>query len=158
MILSISKDSAKSKIGEKLVVYTDGGARGNPGPAAVGVVIKDESGRFLKSYGETIGEKTNNEAEYAAVIFALKKLRALWGKKKTKELAVEVNMDSELVVQQLSGEYKVEDERLSALFIKIWNLKVDFSKVVFQYIPREKNKEADRLVNEALDNPQTQLF
>lgn len=143
---------------EKVIVYTDGGARGNPGPAALGVVIKNSFGQTLRSYGETIGEATNNEAEYQAVIWALKKIKALWGKKKAKDLLVEINMDSEFVVQQLNGKYKIEEERLIPLFIKIWNLKMDFGEVRFHHIPREQNKEADRLVNEALDKSQHKLF
>lgn len=143
---------------EKVIVYTDGGARGNPGPAAIGVVIKDASGRVIKSYGEAIGEATNNEAEYRAVIFALAKLKSLLGKKNTAGLAVEVNLDSELVVKQLRGEYKIEEERLFPLFIKIWNLKMDFREVKFRQVPREKNREADRLVNEALDKKPETLF
>lgn len=143
----------------KYVVFTDGGARGNPGPAAIGVVIKDGDGILtIKSYGESIGKGTNNEAEYKAVILALQKLKALLGKKKLKEVLVEVNMDSELVMRQLNGEYKIEEERLFPLFIKVWNLKMDFGEIKFTHIPREKNKEADRLVNEALDKTQPNLF
>lgn len=143
---------------EKFIVYTDGGARGNPGPAAIGAVIKDSSGRTLKSYGEAIGKATNNEAEYRAVIFALQKIKALIGKEGTKKLTVEVNMDSELVARQLGGEYKIEEERLFPHFIKVWNLKIDFGKIIFRHVPREKNKEADRLVNEALDRRQRPLL
>ncbi len=143
---------------EKIIIYTDGGARGNPGPAAIGVVIKDASGRTIKGYGEAIGEATNNEAEYRAVISALAKTKALLGKEKTKKISVEVNADSEFVVRQLNGEYKIEEERLFPFFIKIWNLKMDFGKISFSHVPREKNKEADRLVNEALDREQTKLF
>ena len=73
---------------EKLIVYTDGGARGNPGPAAIGVVIQDANGNTLKTYGETIGEKTNNEAEYQAVIFTLKKIKQLFGKEKATCVAI----------------------------------------------------------------------
>lgn len=143
---------------EKVIVYTDGGARGNPGPAAVGVVIKDSSGRTLKSYGEMIGETTNNEAEYRAVILALQKLKLIFGGKKAIKLSVDVYMDSELVARQLKGEYKIEEERLFPLFIKVWNLKMDFGKVLFNHVPREQNKEADRMVNEALDREQNKLF
>jgi ribonuclease HI len=138
---------------DKLIAYTDGGARGNPGPAAIGVVIQDSKGNLIKKYGEAIGAKTNNEAEYEALIFALKKIKALLGKEKTKKLLIEMRMDSEFVVSQLAGKYKVEEERLFPLFIKIWNLKFDFGKITFTYVPREKNREADRLVNEALDRP-----
>ena len=144
---------------KRYVVFTDGGARGNPGPAAVGAVIKDEDdGRTIKSYGESIGQGTNNEAEYRAVILVLQKMKLLLGKKKLKEISVDVNMDSELVVKQLNGEYKIEEERLFPLFIKVWNLKIDFEEIKFHHIPREKNKEADRLVNEALDKVQPNLF
>ena|SRR3989338_2040005 len=143
---------------EKIIIYTDGGARHNPGPAAIGVIIQNAGGRTIKSYGEAIGEATNNEAEYRAVISALQKAKALLGKEKTKKLAVEVNMDSELVARQLNGEYKIEEERLFPHFIKIWNLRMDFGKILFRHIPREKNREADRLVNEALDKEKGRLF
>lgn len=143
---------------EKIIVYTDGGARGNPGPAAIGVVVKNASSRTLKSYGEAIGKATNNEAEYRAVIFALQKIKALVGKEKTKKLAVEVNMDSELVARQLNGEYKIEEGRLFPFFIKIWNLKMDFGKITFQHVPRDRNREADRLLNQALDKEQQSLL
>lgn len=143
---------------DKVIIFTDGGARGNPGPAAIGVVIKDTSGLVIKSYGEAIGDATNNEAEYRAVISALQKVKALLGKDKTKGISMEVNMDSELVVRQLSGVYKIEEERLFPFFIKIWNLKMDYGEVKFRHVPRERNKEADRLVNEALDKEQQNLF
>lgn len=143
---------------EKIIIYTDGGTRGNPGPAAIGVVIQNAGGQTIKSYGEAIGEATNNEAEYRAVVSALQKVKALLGKKKTKKLVGEVSMDSELVVKQLNGEYKIEEERLFPFFIKIWNLRMDFGKLVFRYVPREKNREADRLVNEALDQSPNKLF
>jgi ribonuclease HI len=129
----------------KTVVYTDGGSRGNPGPAAVGVVIGD------KEYGEYLGEKTNNQAEYEAVIFALKKIKQLVGKAKAKESEVEIRMDSELVARQLGGEYKILEEELQPLFVKVWNLKFDFKEVQFRYVPREKNRRADKMVNKILD-------
>nr|KKS46739.1 MAG: Ribonuclease H [Candidatus Giovannonibacteria bacterium GW2011_GWF2_42_19] len=114
---------------KKIIVYTDGGSRGNPGPAALGVVIKDEKGNLIKKYGEALGAKTNNEAEYAAVVSALKKIKALFGKEKTKKMVVDMRMDSELVAKQLTGKYKIEVERLFPLFIKIWNLKMDFKNI-----------------------------
>ena len=138
---------------EKLIVYTDGGARGNPGPAALGVVIQDANGHTIKKYGEALGVKTNNEAEYAAVVSALKKIKALYGGAKTEKMAIEMRMDSEFVMKQLNGEYKIEEERLFPFFIKVWNLKMDFGKISFAHVPREKNREADRMVNEALDRP-----
>lgn len=137
---------------KKLIIYTDGGSRGNPGPSAIGAVIG------VKKYSEYIGEGTNNEAEYKAVIFALKKARALYGKKAVKTTEVEIRSDSELLIRQLDGEYKISEPRIQQLFIAVWNLKIDFGKVKFALIPRERNKEADKLVNEALDNqanPQT---
>ena len=100
---------------KKIIVYTDGGSRGNPGPAALGVVIKDEKGNLIKKYGEALGAKTNNEAEYAAVVSALKKIKALFGKEKTKKMVVDMRMDSELVAKQLTGKYKIEVERLFPL-------------------------------------------
>ena len=136
---------------EKIIIYTDGGSRGNPGEAAIGIVIKNEKGETLKKYGEAIGRATNNEAEYNAAIFALKKVKQLFGGEKTVHMALEIRMDSELVARQLSGVYKIEEEKLFRPFITIWNLKMNFGKIVFRHIPREQNKEADRLLNEALD-------
>lgn len=144
---------------EKIVIYTDGGARGNPGPAAAGVVIQDEKGNTIKGYGEAIGTATNNEAEYQAVIFALKKIKLLFGKEKIKQMAIEIRMDSELAVEQLSNRYKIQGENLQKRFMEIRNLLIDVGgKVSFTHIPREQNRAADRLVNEALDKEQGSLF
>ena len=129
----------------RIVIYTDGGARGNPGPAAIGVIIGG------KKYGEYVGETTNNVAEYKAIIFALKKANQLLSKKKARETELEVYLDSELVALQLNGSYKIKEENLQKLFVEAWNLRLDFKKVTFHHIPREKNKGADKLVNEALD-------
>lgn len=136
---------------DKIVVYTDGGSRGNPGPAGIGVAIAGEKGNIVKEYSDFLGTKTNNEAEYEAVVFALRKLKALYGKEKIKNARVEVRMDSQLVARQLNGRYKIEEPKLFPLFIKIWNLKMSFGSVSFAEIPREQNKEADRLANEAMD-------
>jgi len=130
----------------QLIIFTDGGSRNNPGPAAIGVVIGD------KEYAEYLGETTNNVAEYQAVIFALKKVRHLLGKEKLKNTEIVINLDSELVANQLNGKYKILEPDLQPLFIKVWNLKFDFPNLNFHYIPREKNKRADKLVNEILDN------
>ena len=135
----------------KLIIYTDGGARGNPGPAATGVVIAGENSEPIKKYSEYLGEKTNNEAEYQAIIFALKKVKALYGKDKIKAMKIEVRSDSELIVRQLNHQYKIEEEHLQKLFMKIWNMLIGFGEVKFVHIPREENKEADKLVNECLD-------
>ena len=137
---------------DKLIIYTDGGSRGNPGPSAIGVVFADpETGQVLKTYGERVEDGTNNEAEYKAIIFALKKSKALYGKDNAKKMEVEMRMDSELACKQLSGEYKLSAKHIQELFIEVWNLKTDFGKVIFAYIPREQNKLADTAVNEALD-------
>lgn len=143
---------------QKAILYTDGGARGNPGPAAAGVVITDETGSVLKEYGEYLGERTNNEAEYQAIIFGLKKLKLLFGKEKTKGLAVLVRADSELLVKQLNHEYKIKEERIGKLFLEAWNLMIDFKNVEIEHVRREANKEADRLVNEVLDKKQGTLY
>jgi ribonuclease HI len=136
---------------DKIIIYTDGGSRGNPGPAALGVVIKDGTGAVLKSYGQALGYATNNEAEYQAVVSGLQKAKALLGRERIKKIEVEVRMDSQLVERQLNGFYKIEQERLLPFFIKIWNLKTEFGSIVFHHIPRSENSEADRMVNEALD-------
>ena len=134
----------------RYLIYTDGGSRGNPGPAALGVVIEGNvTGR--KEYGEYLGEKTNNFAEYSAVVFALKKLKSLIGGEKAKVGKVEIHADSELLVKQLNGEYKVKDEGMQKLFFEIWNLKLDFGEVIFRHIPREENHGADAVVNKVLD-------
>jgi len=104
-----------------------------------------------KGYSEYIGEGTNNEAEYRAVIFALKKTKALMGKEKIKEAEIELKSDSELLIRQLNGEYKISEPRIQQLFIEVWNLRIDFGRINFTLIPREKNEEADRLANQALD-------
>jgi len=129
----------------KLIIYTDGGARGNPGPAAIGFLIGD------RKYGEKIGETTNNVAEYKAVVAALKKTKHLLGKKVARETDLEINVDSELLYKQINGKYKILEPELQTFFIEIWNLKQDFKSAEFRKIPREQNKAADRLVNKALD-------
>jgi len=138
---------------KKFIIYTDGGSRGNPGPAAIGVVIQNEKGQELKKYGEYIGNNlTNNEAEYQAVIFALKKFKALFGKKLAQHTEIEIKSDSEFLVLQVNGEYKILDEKIQKLFLELWNLRLDFRKIKFKYISRDKNKEADKSVNEVLDS------
>ncbi len=144
---------------KKIIIYTDGGSRGNPGKAAIGVVFCNEKGQTIKDYAEYLGDNlTNNEAEYSAVIFALKKFKLLFSKELAKKSEVEIKSDSELIVKQLNAEYKIMDEKIQKLFLEVWNLKFDFGKIKFKLIKREKNKEADRLVNEALDKqPQSLL-
>jgi len=136
----------------KITIYTDGGSRGNPGPAAIGIIFCNEKGQVIKKYSECLGEATNNEAEYQAVIFALKKFKALFGKKLSKNTEIELKSDSELLTKQLNGEYKIIEPNIQQLFITLWNLRLDFKRVKFKFISREKNKEADLLVNEILDS------
>lgn len=126
-------------------IHTDGGARGNPGPAALGIVIFKPQGGIVKKIGKYLGKKTNNEAEYEAVIQALKEALDLGAE------AVEVNLDSELVVRQLGGVYRIKNARMRELVSRVRNLESNFSKVSYKHIPREKNALADQLVNEVLD-------
>ncbi|MDO8663428.1 MAG: ribonuclease HI family protein [Candidatus Wildermuthbacteria bacterium] len=135
----------------KIIIYTDGGSRGNPGPSAAGFVFCNENQQAFKKYSEYLGECTNNEAEYLAVVSALKKFKVLFGKKLAENSEVEVKTDSELLVRQFKGEYKVLEPKIQELFIALWNLRTDFKKLKFTLISRQKNQEADRLVNEALD-------
>jgi ribonuclease HI len=137
---------------EKIVMYTDGGSRNNPGPAAIGVYIET----LHKQFGHYIGEKTNNEAEYEAVIFGLKKIKQLIGKEEIKNVDVEIFLDSELVERQLNHVYKIKEEKIQKLFIEVWNMMLDFKSLKFNHIPRERNKIADKLVNEALDQEEKQ--
>ena len=137
---------------QKIITYTDGASRGNPGPASIGVAVCSDKGDLLKGYSETIGKTTNNDAEYQAVIFALKKMRALFGKKNIKNYEILIKSDSQLLVSQLTGKYKIKDSNIQKLFIEIWNLKTDYYKVNFKHIPREENEEPDAALNEALDN------
>ena len=129
---------------QKFQIYTDGGARGNPGPAGIGVVIWSGN-ELVGQHKKYIGEATNNQAEYKAVILALEEVKKIG--------AEELNffLDSELAVKQINREYKVKDKDLAALFVQVWNLSMGFKKVTFTHVPREKNKEADKLVNEAID-------
>ena len=131
---------------QNIVIYTDGGARGNPGPAGIGIVVKDAAGNLIKEWGSKIGVGTNNQAEYTALIEALKFVVTL------KPHKVECRLDSELVVKQVRREYKVKDADLQKLFIKVWNLLQQIPKTSFVHIPRERNKRADELVNQALDS------
>lgn len=130
---------------DKVIIYTDGGARGNPGPAGIGVVFFDHKKNILHQFAEYIGKATNNQAEYRAVILALEKAKEL------NFTELDFYLDSELVARQINGEYKVKDKDLGSLFVKVWNLKLGFKKVVFHHVTREKNKEADKLVNRAID-------
>ena len=135
------------------LIWADGGARGNPGPAAYGFVIEGPELARIEQ-GKAIGNATNNIAEYSAVIEALKKLKAVLGTERSARSAVRVHADSELLVKQANREYKVKDENLKVKFMELHNLRLDFASVAFVHVPRTKNKDADRMVNEALDTEQ----
>ena len=140
----------------KFLIHTDGGSRGNPGPSAIGVVIEGgEIGK--KNYEEYIGKATNNEAEYRAVIFALKKIKSLIGGEKIKKSLVEIRMDSELLVKQLNGKYKIKEKNIQELFLEAWNLRLDFGEIIFRHISRDDNNDDDRLVNQALNKEESKL-
>ena len=129
----------------RLSVFTDGGARGNPGPAAVGVVIKDDKGKLIHQFGRTIGETTNNVAEYQAVISALE-----WIKTQARPEKVSFYSDSTLIVHQIKGEWKIKEAHLKQLVDQVHRLE-DNLTTSYTVIPREKNFNADALVNRALD-------
>lgn len=129
----------------KAIIYTDGGARGNPGPAGIGAVIYGENRNVLAEISQYLGVATNNQAEYKALIAALEKA----GEMKISEL--ECFLDSELVVKQLKREYKVKNKDLAPLFLIIHNLSLNFEKISYTHIPRELNQAADKLANEAMD-------
>jgi ribonuclease HI len=129
---------------QKLIINTDGGSRGNPGPAAIGVVFSDEAGEVVAKFKECIGETTNNVAEYSALILALTKANDF------EVNEIECRLDSELVVKQLNGLYKVKDPNMKELHGKVQELTF-FKPVKFIHVRREYNKLADALVNEALD-------
>lgn len=147
------------KIMEKVILYTDGGSRGNPGVAGAGVAIVSAAGQILKTASKPLGHMTNNEAEYQAVILGLETLKKLFGKEKIGGLNIEVRLDSELVKKQLSGEYQTKEEHLWPLFMKIWNKRVaDFPHLSFTHIPREDNELADKMANEAMDESTQQTL
>ncbi len=135
---------------QKVIIYTDGGARGNPGPAGIGVVIQDEAGNTLHESSAFIGETTNNIAEYEALIRALEDMQMFGDKLPSME--VEVRMDSELIVRQMQGIYKVKEPSLKERFGKVANLRLNgLPNLTFVHVRREQNKRADELVNQAID-------
>lgn len=136
--------------GQDYIIHADGGSRGNPGPAAAGFTITGP-GMQPVEIGEFLGETTNNVAEYTAVIRALAKLKALLGAEHAKAATVRVHADSELLVKQMNRQYKVKNPDLMQLFVQLHNALLDFGSVSFTHVPRERNLDADRMVNEALD-------
>lgn len=129
-----------------VIIHTDGGARGNPGPAGIGGVVHDtESGKEIE-FSEYIGIATNNQAEYRSLLHAVQIAQ------KQKAKSVTCYLDSELIVKQLNREYRVKDRILGDFFLQIWHILKSFESARFIHIRREKNKHADRLVNQAIDS------
>jgi ribonuclease HI len=131
--------------GERVVVNVDGGSRGNPGPAAIAAVVSSPDGKVLGEHNETIGEATNNVAEYRALLLGIEQAAALGADE------VELVGDSELIVRQVRGEYKFKDANLRDLHQEVRRALSSFAEWSIRNVPREENAEADRLVNEALD-------
>ena len=130
---------------ERLVVHVDGGARGNPGPAAIAAVLAEPDGSVVEEHAERIGHATNNVAEYRALLLGIEKARALGARE------LELVGDSELIVRQVRGEYKVKDAALRELHAQVSAALVGLDHWSIRNVPREENANADRLVNEALD-------
>lgn len=129
------------------VVYADGASRGNPGPSAIGAIILGPDGRLRHAISQRIGQATNNEAEYRAAIAGLEAALALGARE------VELRTDSELLVRQISGRYRVKNPRLVRLHNRIKELREHFARLHVVHIPREQNRRADALANQALDRP-----
>ena len=128
-----------------MLLYVDGASRGNPGPSSIGVSLQNSNGHEIASISQVIGETTNNVAEYTALVEGLK----LALKKRIQE--IEIRADSELIVRQLNGEYKVKAEQLKPLFREAIQLTKKFKSFKMKHVPREQNTRADELANEALD-------
>ena len=139
-----------------IVIHTDGGSIGNPGPSAIGIVIEWEGKK--KTYAKDIGTGTNNEAEYKALVFALRKVKALVGSKKAKIANIRCYADSQLMVNQLSHKYHLKNKKIINLFVDIWNLMLEFGRVEFVHVPREENQEADGLVRSVIGGGKQNSF
>lgn len=132
-----------------VVAYSDGASRGNPGPASFGAVVYDEAGADLRHISQALGLATNNQAEYRGAIAALEAALDLGAS------AVELRMDSELIVRQLEGRYKVRNPKLRPLYEQLLELRGRFQRFAVRHVPRGENRVADRLANEALDREVT---
>ena len=132
----------------KLIIYTDGASRGNPGEASYGFTVSDDKGKLIHGEGEYIGVATNNVAEYTGVLRALEWVKNNFG---IGRMEVEVFADSKLVAEQLSGRYKIKHPKLKPLFDQIKILEIETGSVSYTHVPRSQNSQADRLANEALD-------
>jgi ribonuclease HI len=130
---------------ERLLINVDGGARGNPGPAAIAAVVQSPDGEVLEERGERIGRATNNVAEYRALLLGIERAAALGARR------LELVGDSELIVRQVKGEYKVKDAALRELHGEVMAALQGFDRWSIRHVRRDENAEADRLVNEALD-------
>ena len=132
-------------------IHADGGARGNPGPAGAGAMIRDELGNAVASVSQFLGKRTNNFAEYEAVILAFQTLAKLVPQAKRAGTNVEVKMDSELIVKQMRGEYKVKNATLKEQQARLAHVAAAFGTITFTHVPREQNSDADALANAAMD-------
>jgi ribonuclease HI len=132
-------------------IHADGGARGNPGPAGAGAVVRDEAGSTVAVVSKFLGHQTNNFAEYQAVILAFDELSRIVGEGKHEKTDVVVKMDSELIVKQMKGEYKVKHPNLKGQHAKLAHKAGAFKSVTFIHVPRAQNSDADALANEAMD-------
>lgn len=132
-------------------IHADGGSRGNPGPAGSGAMIRDHLGNSVASVSQFLGTRTNNYAEYEAVILAFETLAKLVGEEKVASTKVVVKMDSELVVKQMKGIYKVKHPTMKAQYARLTHVAGAFKDVSFTHVPRAENSDADALANEAMD-------
>ena len=138
---------APAPAGGGLLIHIDGAARGNPGPAAIGVILAESGGRTVREHGARIGETTNNVAEYRALLCSLELAREMGADHLT------VHSDSELLVKQMNGLYRVRNEQLLPLYLQARALCAGFSSVEIAHVPRSRNRRADQLANLALDTP-----
>lgn len=133
------------------VIRTDGGARGNPGPAGIGVVVEDGTGKMVEEHSKFLGVKTNNQAEYEAVLLGLRRVLELGG------TSAEVVADSELLIKQANGEYKVKHVNMKPLFAALKDLERAIGSVSYRHVRRAENVRADELANQAMDNNRSSL-
>ena len=131
----------------RLTIHTDGAARGNPGPAGAGACIRDEDGAVVSEDCRYLGEATNNVAEYEALLLGMERAKELGARR------IEMRADSELVVRQLNGEYRVRNPALQRLYARVQQLESEFESVEYRHVPRAENRAADRLANRAIDSP-----
>ena len=139
-----------------IIIHTDGGSIGNPGPSAIGVVVELPGKK--KTYAEDVGSGTNNEAEYKALVFALRKAKLLIGGKRAKQADLKCFSDSQLMVSQLNHEYHLKNKKIVDLFVQVWNLMLEFRSVEFRHVPREENQEADDLVKSVINGGKQDSF